>query len=143
MADAIEESPELQEAPGEALGSPEALNKIGDAADEAEATYADRFSELVKSGISKEIAGWMATDLTGALTDEMALALINAQTRINGDDRNEAGLRKTTLKSGLEVELKYQTDDGLTRSTLLVNGQEVAGPVFGWGIEKTLPEQIS
>jgi hypothetical protein len=140
IAEGITESDDLKAAPGEAMGSPEALNKIGDAADEAGATYADRFSELVKSGISKEIAGWMATDLTGALTDEMALALINAQTRINGDDRNEAGLRKTTLKSGLEVELKYQTDDGLTRSTLLVNGQEVAGPVSGWGIEKTLPE---
>ena len=140
LAEGVAESDDLKAAPGEALGSPEALNKIGDAADEAGATYADRFSELVKSGISKEIAGWMATDLTGDLTDKMALALINAQTKINGDDRNEAGLRKTTLKSGLEVELKYQTDDGLTRSTLLVNGQEVAGPVSGWGIEKTLPE---
>ena len=140
LAEGIAESDDLKAAPGEALSSPEALNKIGDAANKAGATYADRFSELVKSGISKEIAGWMATDLTGDLTDEMALALINAQTRINGDDRNEAGLRKTTLKSGLEVELKYQTDDGLTRSTLLVNGQEVAGPVSGWGIEKTLPE---
>lgn len=140
VGEGVSTSDDLAAAPGEALGSPEALNKVGGAADEAGATYADRFSELVKSGISKEIAGWMATDLTGALTDEMALALINAQTKINGDDRNEAGLRKTTLKSGLEVELKYQTDDGQTRSTLLVNGQEVAGPVYGWGIEKTLPE---
>jgi len=68
------------------------------------------------------------------------LALINAQTRINGDDRNEAGIRSTTLENGLKVDLKYQTDDGQTMATLLVNGQEVAGPVYGWGIEKTLPE---
>lgn len=140
IAEGITESDDLQAAPGEALGSPEALNKVGDAAKEAGTTYADRFSELVKFGISKEIAGWMATDLTGSLTDIMALDLINAQTKINGDDRNEAGLRKTTLKNGLEVELKYQTDDGQTRSTLLVNGQEVAGPVYGWGIEDTLPD---
>ncbi len=37
---------DLARAPGEALSSPEALNKVGDAADEAGATYADRFSEL-------------------------------------------------------------------------------------------------
>lgn len=139
-AKSIAESNDLQKAPGGALSSPEAQDKVKDAAEKAGTTYADRFSELVKSGISKEIAGWMATDASGGMSDLMALALINAQTSVNGDDRNAAGITKTTLESGVEVELKYQTDDGMTRSTLMVNGEEVAGPVYGWGIESTIPE---
>lgn len=52
------------------------------------------------------------------MSDLDILALINAQTRINGDDRNEAGIRSTTLENGLKVDLKYQTDDGQTMATL-------------------------
>ncbi len=140
MADAIEDSPELQDAPGKALSSADAQNEIKKAADEAGETYADRFSALVKSGISKEIAGWMATG--AGISDLDALALINSQTRRNGDDRNEVGRTKTTLANGLEVEVKYQTDDGLTTSWLYVNGQEKGGPVHGWGIANTLPELL-
>ena len=87
--------------------------------------------------ISPELANIMKNFGVG---DAAALAIMNAQTRRVQDDRNSAGVTSTTLENGLRVDLKYQTDDGMTRATLLVNGQEVAGPVYGWGIEKTLPE---
>ncbi|HPM26521.1 MAG TPA: phage tail tape measure protein, partial [Methanothrix sp.] len=124
IAEGITESDDLKAAPGEAMGSPEALAGAGEAGKELAKTVSKEFKYGVEQGMS----------------DLDILALINAQTRINGDDRNEAGIRSTTLENGLKVDLKYQTDDGQTRATLLVNGQEVAGPVYGWGIEKTLPE---
>jgi TP901 family phage tail tape measure protein len=87
--------------------------------------------------VSPELATIMKNMGVG---DEAALAYLNAQTRGVQDDRNSAGVTSTTLANGLKVDLKYQTDDGQTRAVLMVNGQEVAGPVYGWGIEKTLPE---
>lgn len=63
MAEAIEESPELQEAPGEALGSPEALAGAGEAGE-----------DLAKS-VSKEFV----PGLEAGMKDLDILAMINSQ----------------------------------------------------------------
>lgn len=63
MAEAIEESPELQEAPGEALGSPEALAGAGEAG-----------KDLAKSVSAEFIPG-----LEAGMKDLDILAMINSQ----------------------------------------------------------------
>ena len=85
----------------------------------------------------KNVSPELASIMQGfGVGDAAALAILN-----NMDDnvKHDRGTTTTTLENGLQVELRYNTDDGHTRSTLLVNGQEVAGPVYGRGGANTLP----
>ncbi|HPM26533.1 MAG TPA: phage tail tape measure protein, partial [Methanothrix sp.] len=126
---------ELEE--GIAESTEEGMVEGTDAAqDDIQGSVEEAVGEGAKDAF-KNVSPELASIMQGfGVGDAAALAILN-----NMDDnvKHDRGTTTTTLENGLQVELRYNTDDGHTRSTLLVNGQEVAGPVYGRGVANTLP----
>lgn len=148
LAEGVKSSEELKKAAAEALETPEAKAAMAKAAEENGETYADKFSALVKSGISKEIAGWMATD--ELMTDIEALALINKQSDDVDKDIKERvfKLHDTVVKYWYDAKAKtpftfLSIDDVLITPGGLM-GKDLPGDTsfFGqkraWTIEEVL-----
>ncbi|MDD3088313.1 MAG: hypothetical protein PHP89_07115, partial [Candidatus Omnitrophica bacterium] len=105
----------------------EALEPIEDAAGdsgaEAGKSWADNFAELVKAGISKEIAGIMAAF---NVSDMQALDIINAQTRKKHEYGGLWGRGSGTIvadEDGINYKIYYSTDKFGTTSYLYIDGQ--------------------
>lgn len=105
----------------------EALEPIEDAAGdsgaEAGKTWADNFAELVKAGVSKEIAGIMAAF---NVSDMRALDIINAQTKSKNEYGGLWGRGSGTIvadEEGINYQISYSTDKFGTTSYLYIDGQ--------------------
>ena len=102
---------------------------------------------LKNLGVSEELAGQMAAF---GYTETQALAAINAQTSSPfsgyggafGRGIGGSGTRVTTV-NGVEVGLQFQNDKKQTRATLFIDGQEVAGPVYGNDPDEMLRQLFS
>jgi len=85
------------------------------------------FKNLASSGVSKDIAGWMAYG--GATSDLAALAAINAQ---SSSAKGYQGIwgrgtgSKYAVEEGVQVRLDYRADKFGTQNTLYLNGQKMA-----------------
>jgi TP901 family phage tail tape measure protein len=78
------------------------------------------FKNLASSGVSKDIAGWMAYG--GAATDLDALARINAQTSSVKKDTGDL----YAVQDGVQVRMHYNIDKNDTLYTLSLDGQKMA-----------------
>lgn len=84
------------------------------------------FKNLTSSGVSKDLAGWMAY---GGKSESEAYAILNAQ---EGSNKGYQGIwgrgagSKYAVEEGVQVRLDYRADKFGTQNTLYLNGQKMA-----------------
>ena len=125
-ADAMDD---LAEAPGEALGSPEALAGAGAAG----AAVAEEFSKewveaFQKAQGSRDVAKMLARQATAG----------QEEGDLTKNKGNTSGWVTTSLENGLAVEVAYQGNDDSIMSRLFINGQQIGDAVYGANREESL-----
>jgi len=148
VADAVESGTEEGMEKGADAANPALKKSVTEAVEDGVNDSFDAAKDALKKlGVSEELAGQMAAF---GYTETQALAAINAQTSSTfsgyggafGRGSGGSGTRVTTV-NGVEVGLQFQNDKNRTRATLFIDGQEVAGPVYGSDPDEMLRQLFS